>query len=606
MSNSAMNIDGLLQAHFELAVSLKLECRDELALHVALAALRHQPPASGDDLIRFLVWAILHPAVTNSAEGSVARSLIAFPTARREALHWTQSLRNELAQEGEVSDACLLDSVASFIESLPPAVSKVSLPSLPPGCVNGIVVLRSGKACLTRVHVRLSERSCWDQGFLIGTPVPGANEAMSAAATYLRQAGCPPIDGMQAAVIVEGLFSPIEGRSLSLAVFMATISARTNTALPGKWAFTGSPARVAMAPATSSAVMPIDELRAKLSACREAGCELLIVPEHNLPADKDFGAPGNCRIHPTSTTAELSKLLPGHEFPVSPRIAGAVESLFVMIPRRHPYNSSDWPKNSVSGHPIFVIVTSLLFATLVTERWLLGDYLVKEYYTGVHRAGPWLATVLGSLAAALVGGGVFLALRLPRSLLRRGAAVRWTTVAVMLLGVYIATWVLVQPMIRNPLAPPPHGRFFEHRTLQWWKDSGVLFLYTMIFFVGPYARLIAAEGARQSGRSVWARDILRGERWACLAPSVCQPFALTVIASIAIMGLGYLDWISLTDGTRAGADAPWRTIHIVGRAQLLVISCLALLWWYARHWHFVPPQPSVPSRKSKRVGKSEQ
>jgi hypothetical protein len=60
---------------------------------------------------------------------------------------------------------------------------------------------------------------------------------------------------------------------------------------------------------------------------------------------------------------------------------------------------------------------------------------------------------------------------------------------------------------------------------------------------------------------------------------------LVVIASVALMGFGFLDWQALTDPSRAGSgpgNGPWRAIHVIGRAQLYLLSCIAVLWWLGR------------------------
>jgi hypothetical protein len=222
---------------------------------------------------------------------------------------------------------------------------------------------------------------------------------------------------------------------------------------------------------------------------------------------------------------------------------------------------------------------------MLTERWLIADYLVPEYYLGVRRAPLWLAAFCGGVAAAALAGTLYASLRVVDRLLDCEAIVNWWLAAALLLAGCVLAWLPAQALIRDPFATPPRGAYFEHRTLQGWKDTAVLFLYALIFFVSPYTRVRLAERAGAARRLQWVREILEGRRWAhATFPAATVPL-LVVIASVALMGFGFLDWQALTDPSRAGSgpgNGPWRAIHVIGRAQLYLLSCIAVLWWLGR------------------------
>ena len=104
----------------------------------------------------------------------------------------------------------------------------------------------------------------------------------------------------------------------------------------------------------------------------------------------------------------------------------------------------------------------------------------------------------------------------------------------------------------------------------------------VVYFISPYTRIRLAGRAAAAGRSRWAADILEGRRWANASLPIYSLPVLIVIAALAFVAFGYLDWRSLVDPARAGASregGPWRTIHIIGRAQLYALSCAGVLWW---------------------------
>ncbi|MHC4178899.1 MAG: hypothetical protein ACYSWU_15410 [Planctomycetota bacterium] len=335
--------------------------------------------------------------------------------------------------------------------------------------------------------------------------------------------------------------------------------------------------------------MPVDEIRAKLAACSEAGCSRLMVPAYLLVDPARQLVHGQCALEAVTTTVEaMERALPQHRFPESPRVVGWREFISHFMKAIVPWPISRGEPLRHLRHHTYRTVVPLFFAGMITERWLFADYLVPEFYLGVHRPPVWLAIVMGCLAAATITVTVYASMRVVDLLLDRGATVNWWLAASVLLAGCVLAWLPAQPLIRDPLAPPPRGMSWEHRTFQGWKDTVVLFLYALIFFVSPYTRVRLAEGAAAARRLRWAREILEGRRCAnAIFPAATVPL-LVVIASVGIMGLGYLDWQALMDASRAGSgpdNGPWRAIHLVGRAHLYVLSCAVALWWVAHSTH---------------------
>lgn len=596
MTTELINLDAVLARHLQLAVRLHNAGHSHLALEVTLSALAHEPPSAESRLLQFLVRALLAEAGGGEtpAGEQVRRRLEADAALGRAAAELARFYLDETADAGEGGDepidAAARQALSSLVDSLAaeplggPGEPAADAKALPPGCARGVVVERDGTGRMTRVHVRFGNWSDLDGQLVVGQVVPGARAAIEAAAQYLDKAGCEPIAGLQAEVLVEGLFRPITGESLALAVFAGAVSARLGMALPASWAFTGGVGSTS-ADSAASEVMPVDEIRAKLAACGQAGCERLMVPAHLLPAAAADGVGGACRVETAATTAgAIERVLPAHRLPDPPAEAGWGEFLGQFVRSMVPGGRAGEPGRALP-HGAYRAAAAGLFAAMVTERWLFGDYLVAEYYEGVWRAGPVLAAAVGCLAAALVAAVTYASLRVIDRLMDRGRIAAWWRAAAALLLGHVAVWLVAQVLIRNPLAPPPRKLYWEHRTLQWWKDTTALFLYALLFYVGPYVRVRLAERAASAGRLRWAREVLAGRRWAEATLPVATLPMLIVIAAIALMGLGYLDWQSLIDPARAGAgsmNGPWRTIHIIGRAYLYVASCAAAFWWMAK------------------------
>jgi hypothetical protein len=589
------NIDELMRRHLELAVRSYDAGYLVPAMEAALAALQHEPPSCESPLLQFL----LHPALTaiyrdGPAEAELRRYLQSNGESRRAALWWVRFyLQGSEDDAGaEHLEGLPRGQLAELAELLEREAGEeqvaLRLTPLPPGCARCVLVEPSGQARLTRIHVRFGKWGRLDQDPIVGQAVPGAKAALDAARQYLAAAGCESIDGLQAEVLVEGLFRPVHGESLALAIFVAAVSARLQMPVPGHCAFTGAIGTPSVG-SPAGAVMPVDEIRAKLAACSQAGCSHLMVPAYLLPEATRQFVHGQCALESVTTTVEaIEWALPHHRFPESPRVVGWREFLSqfmrAMIPR--PTHRGDPLRHR--RHRAYRTVVPLFFAGMITERWLFADYLVPEYYLGVYRPPVWLAILLGSLAAAIIAATIYASMRVVDLLLDRGTTVNWWLAAGVLLTGCVLAWLPAQPLIRNPFAPPPRGVSLEHRTFQGWKDTVVLFLYALIFFVSPYTRVRLAEGVAATRRLRWVREILEGRRLAnATFPAATVPL-LVVIASVGIMGLGYLDWQALMDASRAGSgpgNGPWRAIHLVGRAHLYVLSCAAALWWLGHSTH---------------------
>jgi len=587
----ATNIDELLRRHLELVIRLHDGGYPALALEAALSALQHEPPSAESPLLQFLIHPVLTTVCRSDAAALHFRQYLEAGRELRQAAHWWLRLNldgleaNATADHGDELQPQLA-TVREFLEREPSGgqPSPPAMP-LPPGCTRCVVVEPSGEARLTRIHVRFGKWGRLDQAPIVGQVVPGARAALDAAQQYLAGSGCEPIDGLQAEVLVEGMFRPIQGESLALAVFVAAVSARLRLPVSSQWAISGAVGS-SSADSPAGAVMPVNEIRAKLYSCAQAGCLHLMVPAHLLPESVGQLAQGPCALAAVTTTVEaVERALPEHCLPESPRVAGWREYLGQFLQSLLP---GDWLRR----HRGFRLVVPCFFALMLTERWLLGDYLIPEHYLGVYRAPVWLAVVLGGLVAVIMAATIYASLRVVDRLLDERATVNWWVAAALLLAGCALAWLPAQWLIRDPLAPPPRGAYLEHRTIQGWKDTTVLFLYALIFFVSPYCRVRLAERAAAARRLRWAREILEGRRWANATFPVASVPLLVVIASVALMGMGYLDWQSLTDPSRAGSgpeNGPWRAIHIIGRAQLYLISCIAVLWWLGRSAQRVLP-----------------
>lgn len=558
-----------------------------IATEVLLACLDHAPPSRDSEAVRLLVNGLLVPAATRAEPSRVWADYRARLAADRPLRHAVAWWVRYLAEQGETPlpddrrpAETALAATLQFLKTDGPGVCTPA--SLPAGCARGVVVMPSGEARMTRVHVRFGQWSGFGDGNVIGQPVPGADAAVTAARQHLAAAGCESIDHLQAEVWLEGLFQPVQGESLSLAVFIAAVSVRLRMPLPNDWAFTGALGRASV-DSPAGPIMPVNEIQAKRDACSRSGCRHLAIPAHVLPKEALSSPNEACAIEPMATTGQLTeRLLPGHALPENPRPSGNRALVRRLAQTLRPIHSGPEQASSTGQHAAYRWVVPGLFGVMLTERWLLGDYLIPEYYEGVGHPPVMLAAALGAAAFAVLAAGFYAVLRLPDRSLDEGELVDWRRAAGALLVIHLLSWLAVQPLIRNPFAPPPHALFFEHRSLQWWKDAGALYLFALVFFLSPYTRIRLAERAAAAGRLRWAREILEDKRWATASLPISSVPVLIVIAAVALAAFGFLDWRALTDPSRAGAgqrNGPWRTVHIIARAQLYVLSCTAALWW---------------------------
>ena len=588
------NIDDLMRQHLELAIRLYDTGCAALAVDVALAALRHEPPALDSPLLQFLIRTVVTLAMNeNKPEQEQLRSRLESNRQTRESVAWWLRFWSE-GSPGESPDAvgdCPNAEQASAMlarmdreqEDRPAVPPRLCLPF---GCTQGVIVESSGQAHVTRVYVRFIRQTGFNKEQNGEHTIPGRKAAVEAAKHYLAKAGCRPIDDYQAEVLVEGLFRPVQGESLALAVFVAAVSASLQMPISSEWAFTGAVGS-ASADSAGGTVMPVNELRAKLAACTVEGCAHLIVPAHLVSDDAaQLGHGARALVPVDSTTQAIETVLPQHRLAESPRIVGWREALGAFVGGMMPHGHRPLLAQSEPRHRLFRMVVPLFFALMVTQRWLIGDYLIPEYYWGIYRPPVWLAALLGCLAALILAGVVLASLRVVDRLMDHEAIASWWVIAAFLLAGHVLAWLLLQVLIRDPFAQPPRGLYLEHRTLHWWKDTLALFFYALLFFVSPYSRVRLAERAAMAGRLRWANEILQGRRWAAATLPITTMPLLVVIASIGFMGLAHLDYQGLVDSTRAGADSavngPWRTILIVSRAYLYLSSCVLGLWWLAR------------------------
>lgn len=582
--DDAVHRDELLRRHTELALRLHDGGYPIAAMDTALGVLSFRPPRRDLALLQFLVQTVLARAARGDspADEAVRQYLAWHGETRQELAWWTRYFLfgdrgSEAAARGRGAVAAELRAALALVEAQPPGDLPPPDVELPPGCVPCVVV-RGPQGWLTRLHVRFSQPDIRDDRRIVGLDVPGRAAAVHAAQRYLAEAGCEAIDPLQAEVLVEGAFGRIEGESLSLAVFVAAVSARVGMPVSRGWALTGAIGEPSEG-SPSAPVIPVDKLEAKLAACARGGCRRLMVSAHQLPGSAAGIRQEGCKLEAVVNTVEaLERALPRHHFPAEPQPVGLGGYLGGLVRAAVSWPSTQTARTPAPPHRLYRLLVPLFFALMLTERWFLADYVISEHYQGVERPGAWLAAGLGVLASLLLAGLLYASLRVVDDLMDRDRAANWALVAGVLLAGHVVAWLIVQPVIRDPFAPPPRGLFLEHRTFQWIKDTIVLFAYSVVFFVTPYTRVRMAERAAEAGRLRWAAEILEGRRWKYATTRAASTRELITIAAVAIAVLGGLDWLGLLMPGRAG-QGPWRTLHVIGRANLYLLSCAVALWW---------------------------
>ena len=603
MSNETVIIDDPLERHHELAVRLLDDGYPAHSLIVCLDVLRHEPPRrKPSKTMRLLIHLLLtlRDAEADPVRARPLRSFLAGEDeVRKEVLGHVEHYLGRQSRSAAETDgeAVRVENVLRELRELTSAMSEPAPPSrTPPGVANAMYVdPDDGSGRMTRIYVRFMQREELVGPDVVGQPIEGVSDAVRAAKAYLVRAGCADsLDDLQVEVLV-GYFRPLVGESMTLAVFLAAVSAYLRMPLPEDWAFTGGVRGGSFDRDGSQAapVMPIDHLEIKLRVCAEAGVRQLMVSAHLLESDWLGGPADGCQLERVESLAPaIEKVLPQHCLP-EPKAARCGEALRVFLgsvfpsPRPAP-REGPVVAGSHGPHRLFLWLAPLFFAAMFTERWLVSDYLIPDFYRGVTKLPLLWAIVLGSVAGLLIALTAYAALALPDRLLDRGLVASWWQIGIFLFAVHVAAGVLVQFSLRTPFAPPPRGLYVEHRTLQWCKDWTVTFLYLVVFYVNPYTRVRLAERAAAAGRSAWARRILEGRLWTRAAMPIAVPTLLTVIAAVAIMGLGYLDWQAVLDSSRAGAgpeNGPWRIIHILSKDFGYTISCFLLLAWFYSRQH---------------------
>ena len=594
MIAGAKNQTDLFRRYLQLAARRHEAGHHVLALEIALAGLRQEPPGCGSRLLGFLVNTALAPLVMDPGQDGTLRAYLdAHVDVRREAAHHVREYRKQREAErdaGRDSGGPLDGTLSRLVELLEGEMLSENRtwrrPRLPCGCVHGVVVDPATRAARAlRVHLRFGRWLEFGHEPIVGQPVPGAEAALAAAREYLEAAGCEPIPkDMQVEILLEGMFQRVQGESLALAVFVAAVSAWLRIPVPEELAFTGAIV-ASSAYSFDSVVIPVDWIHAKLEACAQAGCTQLMVEEHLLKQQSVTQVAG-CRLVPASgLEAVITDAMPQHRLPAPPRHAGYGETVGALLRLALP-GRRGFPADSLDArHRGYRLLVPLFFVAMLTERWLIADYLNPEYYAGVWRAPGWLAAVLGMAAAFVLARTVYACLRLPDVLVRRGAIAPWLVVAFFMLAGHVASWLLLQVLVRDPAAPPPANMLIEHRTLQWCKDNMVLYVFAWLYFVAPHTRVRLAEHAAVAGRRHLAREILEGRRWASATLPIAAFGPLLVITVGGLAALGYLEWQTFLDTERAGADpsnGPWRAIHILLHSFLYIASSVVALWWLTR------------------------
>ncbi len=585
----------LMSRHLELAVRLLQDGHGTHALDVALGAIRYDAPSGVSPMMQFLVASVLTRFSERTTAGETLRwRLRSSPEVRTEVgRHFSgyERYQQQLKAAGVTAPSARPAQVDRLLAALaafdPQGASEDTPPVAPPGAVNVVYVGRGGQAQCTRMYVRLGWWQALDAVKVVGHEVPGAALSLQEAATYLKAAGCEPIDALRAEVLLEGVFGPVKGQSFGLALFVGIVSAQLGLPVPADWAFTGAIGRSSAGDTGGSPapVMPVNELMAKYEAAQRAGMRALLVPGHLVSADAQFEvahAADGCRFESVfDTSRTVERILPSHRLPADPEVAGWRHTMEALVPALRCKLKGSSPPHFPS-HSVFRVVTAVVFALFCLEHWAIGNYLTADFYQGVERLAPALAWPLGLFASLAVGVVTYAVLSTPGPLMARNMIPCWWRSGALLLGGFVLAFLLIQPILRDPFAPPPGGAFLEHRSFQSGKGIGVIYLFAVIYFVSPFYRVSLAEYVRQTGRRVWATDILEGRRWAEASFPLVELKTLITVAAVAIMGLGFLQYGTLKDEARVGHGDFWRTADVIGLSFALVFVVVILLWWVAR------------------------
>ncbi len=212
---------------------------------------------------------------------------------------------------------------------------------------------------------------------------------------------------------------------------------------------------------------------------------------------------------------------------------------------------------------------------MLTERWLIADYLVPEYYEGVSRPPVAWAVVLGLVGAAIIAATFYASMRMVDVLLDRGAIVPWWIAAALLLTGCAS-------LVVGASVDPQSGRAAAARNLPGTSHASGLERHggavslRADFLCEPLCTNSPGPRAARAGRLRWARDILEGRRWAHATFPLATVGMLALVASIALMGLGLLEWQTLVD---TSARALGRTM--VRGARFTSSAALSSTWFRA-------------------------
>ncbi len=225
-------------------------------LEADLAALAHIPPTCESQMLNFLISPLLASLLEENPLGErLQRHLSRRSDLRQAAQRWCEfkleQAELDAGEEKSASDLKLLLLLVQYFSQNQTISAPAATAWQPAGCVRCVLVDPAGKAATSRVYVRFGKWNMLDQAPMVGQIVPGAGMAIDAARHYLAMSGSQFIDDLQTEILVEGLFRPVQGDSLALAIFIAAISARLQIPVRSDLAFSGAiaPRRRTLRPA---------------------------------------------------------------------------------------------------------------------------------------------------------------------------------------------------------------------------------------------------------------------------------------------------------------------------------------------------------------------
>lgn len=215
------------------------------------------------------------------------------------------------------------------------------------------------------------------------------------------------------------------------------------------------------------------------------------------------------------------------------------------------------------------ILATILIGLLIAEIGILQEWAPpSQHLTGFP---GWFhpASVLAVLCSVLAGGICCVcnmwfmkrARKDPEVLSQRPERFYFLSIIV-LLSALAASFILLMPAARD--IPPVQGDTLPR--------FGHFQVFKTLLFIGLEIFVLFWPSWFHA---VWVRTGMMYERPALLAPNSKQ---IAIMALVAILGLGVLQWISLKNPQEVGYGDLWRTIHIEVQG-ILMIALAWTAWW---------------------------